>query len=235
MNYLSPWALSLIFTAVWFALFCFGNLAERAWRARRGRPFPERVTLHNGTAGSLLAILHALVTVVSPVLTGMKTNFGGENTPSQAVLVSILMTFMLVDAGAMALAGDRDRSRWFHHLLGFVGSAGALFSGVSAAEALYCAAIAEASLCFYVRGFVVSLGGRGGPWDRRAILGFTIVFLFARVLLMPALLLLVLRSQETLPLIKAVGVGLTGLGFYWSWGVYFSGARSQWQDAPPAS
>lgn len=236
MDYSSPWSLALTFTAAWSALFIAGNLIERAWRARAARPFPERVTLHNGAAGSLLAITHAVVIVASPALTGMKTNFGGPNTPGQAALVGVLMAFMLVDAVAMALAGDRDRGRWLHHLLGFVGAAGALFSGASAAEALWSAAIAEASLCFYVRGLIVALGGRGGPWDRWAQLGFTAVFLIARLILMPILLVLVLRSPDSLLVVKLVGVGLTGLGVYWSWGVLSAGAKSQWQDgAQPSS
>jgi hypothetical protein len=227
----------LAFTVLWSALFILGNLIERVWRQRAARPFPERVTAHNGTAGSALAIVHALVIVASPALTGMKTNFGGENTPGQSILVSVLMAFMLVDAVAMGVAGDRDRGRWLHHLLGFVGAAGALFSGASAAEALWSAAIAEASLCFYLRGLVVSVGGRGGPWDRLAQRGFTAVFLVARLLLMPILLVLVLSSPDSLLVVKLVGVGLTGLGVYWSWGVLTAGAKSQWQDGaePPRS
>jgi hypothetical protein len=235
LDYSSPWSLALAFTLVWSALFLFGNLIERAWRKRAARPFPERVTPHNGTAGSALAIVHALVIVASPALTGMKTNFGGENTPGQSILVSVLMAFMLVDAVAMGVAGDTDRGRWLHHALGFVGAAGALFSGASAAEALWSAAIAEASLCFYLRGLVVSVGGRGGPWDRLAQRGFTVVFLIARVALMPILLALVLRSPDSLLIVKIVGVGLTGLGIYWSWGVLTAGAKSQWQDGAEAT
>ncbi len=235
MDYSSPWSLALAFTVLWSALFILGNLIERAWRTHAARPFPERVNSHNGTAGSALAILHALVIVASPALTGLKTNFGGENTPGQSMLVGFLMAFMLVDAVAMGVAGDTDRGRWLHHVLGFVGAAGALFSGASAAEALWSAAIAEASLCFYLRGLVVSLDGRGGPWDRRAQRGFTAVFLVARGLLMPILLVLVLRLPDSLLVVKIVGVGLTGLGLYWSWGVITAGAKSQWQDpAQPA-
>jgi hypothetical protein len=149
--------------------------------------------------------------------------------------VSILMAFMLVDGVAMGVAKDTDRGRWLHHILGFVGAAGALFSGASAAEALWSAAIAEASLCFYVRGLIVSLDGRGGPWDLWAQRGFTAVFLVARLVLMPVLLVLVLRSPDSLLVVKIVGVGLTGLGIYWSWGVLTAGAKSQWQDAPRPS
>ncbi|MCK6521926.1 hypothetical protein L6R49_10845 [Myxococcota bacterium] len=209
----------MLFITLWSALFIFGNLVERAWRARAGRPFPERVTTQNGVAASTLALLHGAVIVASPALTGLKTNFGGENTPAQAVFTAVLMSFMLVDAVSMAVARDQDRGRWLHHGLGFVGAAGALFSGASAAEALWSAAIAEASLCFYARGLIVALDGRGGPWDKLAQRGFTVVFLIARLLLMPILLVLVVRSPDSLHIVKLVGVGLTGLGFYWSWGV----------------
>jgi hypothetical protein len=231
LDYSSPWSLALLFILFWSTLFFIGDRIERTWRLRAARPFPERVTSHNGTAGSALATFHAVVIVASPALTGMMTNFGGVNSPRQSMLVAFLMAFMLVDAVAMGVAGDKDRGRWLHHLLGFVGAAGALFSGASAAEALWSAAIAEASLCFYLRGLVVSLDGRGGPWDRRAQLGFSVVFLVARLLLMPILLVLVLRSPDSLLVVKVVGVGLTGLGVYWSWGVLTAGAKSQWQDA----
>ena len=44
-----------------------------------------------------------------------------------------------------------------------------------------------------------------------------------------------LRSPDSLLVVKIVGVGLTGLGLYWSWGVLTAGAKSQWQDvAKPA-